>query len=253
MHVIAVAFLAQIKAPKMKPKEKDKALKSYLVFASPKVEPEQAVQPEEHVTEKELQAEVPEPIVEPEPQTESLLNPPSEAVKPEVRTEQTQPIEQQPTESVTTTPTVETDTTEKEPSVINKASSNLSTSPYASARSYFDQLEQGKVGDLSKQGFSNLMAPKPLNMGKGPRTTQQIIDEQSQAFAGKGSGIELLGEFANKDKMVRVKGNCFRISDDPVTGGQAWVPSNACGSYDKFKGQLQKSIQERLNKHVIKD
>lgn len=232
----------------MKSKEKDQVLKSYLVFASPKAEPEQAVEPEVQVTEEEIKSETPEPIVDPEPKVETTINVPPEAVAPEVVAEQTQP-----TESVTTTSTVETDTTEKEPPVSNKASSNLSTSPYASARSYFDQLEQGKVGDLSKQEFSNLTAPKPLNMGKGPRTTQQIIDEQSEAFAGKGSGIELLGEFANKDKMVRIKGNCFRISDDPVTGGQAWVPSNACGSYDKFKGQLQKSIQERLNKHVIKD
>ena len=125
---------------------------------------------------------------------------------------------------------------------------NSVKSPYASARNYLDQLNQQQIGELSKQGFSDLTRAKPLNPSKGPRTTQQIIDERSEAFAGKGSGIKVVGQFANGDQMIRLHGNCVRITDDPVTGGQSWQASNACGKRDEFNGQLQKSLNKYLKK-----
>lgn len=230
VHIIIIALVVQVKKKDIKTKPKTQVLKSYLVVAPVKKKATQPPSPikQEQVTSSESTAP------EQESQSEQSVQLDTEPDKPQI-------VSSPPAQ-----PSIERKDTQSSATVVAKP--NSVKSPYASARNYLDQFNQQQIGELSKQGFSDLTRAKPLNPNKGPRTTQQIIDERSEAFAGRGSGIKVVGQFANGDQMIRLHGNCVRITDDPVTGGQSWQASNACGKRDEFNGQLQKSLNKYLKK-----
>ena len=224
----------QARTPEIKSKQRKEVLKSYLVIAKPKP-------PKAPVTELKSSDIEPDSIpIKTEPEQIKSV------------TKDTKPKTEKVNETVSTV--VEPKTVDKieqiEPPVTTIVPSTTiqKKSPYASARNYLEQFQQQQVSELSKQGFNQLTEVKPINPSRGPKTTEQIINERSNAFAGRGSGIKVVGEFANSDKLIRLHGNCVRITDDPITGGQSWQASNACGQHDEFNGQLQKSLNKYLKK-----
>lgn len=234
VHILIIALVVMVKKKDVKIKAKAEVLKSYLIVAPAKKKATKPPQP--------IEQEQPAPATE-----SNELNEPKQKLKPE---QPTQHVIEQNQPQIASAPSAKPQ--QKQPESITssevKVKNNAAKSPYASAQNYLDRLNQQQIGELSKQGFSALTSTKPLNPNKAPKTTQQIIDERSEAFAGKGSGIKVVGQFANGDEMIRLHGNCVRITDDPITGGQSWQASNACGKRDEFNGQLQKSLNKYLKK-----
>lgn len=213
---------------------KKPVLKSYLVFEKKQPEPKKQSLPE---LEPEQQAIDAEQIAETEPLTE-----PEQLSEVEAKQDITEP------ELVSSAPEVIQESSIPElPSPTT--TQNRARSPYAAAQNYLNSLEQGEVSNLSQQSLTEFRKPKPLTQTFGQKSAEQYSQERSEAFAAKGSGVKVVAELGHGSTLVRVHGNCMMVKMEK--GEQVWTGSNACGPYDPFKGQLQKSLNKYLKRGIV--
>jgi len=240
IHLAIVLLVIQLQPIPKLPEPKNEIIKSYLAVAKPKSEPlketEQLEETGQQLEQSESEQEIVEEVVsqqEPEAVVKEPVNSEPELV--------TQPTEQTPQQQNEET-AIETQQTQN----LDKAPSRV-RSPYAAAQQYLQQMDTDQIKSLSRDALTSFRTPQPLNPEKGPKTTNQMIKERSEAFAPKGSGVLVLAESSHNDRLILLHGNCFRVTENE-RGEQQWQGSNGCGNYDKFNGQLKKSLDKYLKK-----
>ena len=118
---------------------------------------------------------------------------------------------------------------------------------------YFQNLDSQELDKLSNNSLDELRKPKPLIDKSIPLSTNQRLKALSSSFASKDSNIIVLSEFGPDETTIMLGDSCFTITqtalDDKVwKGSSRWTGSNSCGKYDKYDGQLQKSLNKYLQK-----
>ncbi|MEP1446777.1 MAG: hypothetical protein ABJK37_11760 [Paraglaciecola sp.] len=117
--------------------------------------------------------------------------------------------------------------------------------------SYIKNLNEKEFNKLSGSALREFKKPKPLLSRTGPLSTNQKLKQLSTSFAPVGSDIVVLSEFGPDETTILLGDSCFTITqtalDDKIyKGASRWSRSNGCGKYDKFDGQLQKSLDKYL-------
>lgn len=118
---------------------------------------------------------------------------------------------------------------------------------------YFQNLDSKELDKLSENSLDEFRKPKPLIDKSAPLSTNQRLKALSSSFASKDSDIIVLSEFGPDETTIMLGDYCFTITqtalDDKVwKGASRWTGSNSCGKYDKYDGQLQKSLNKYLQK-----
>jgi hypothetical protein len=118
---------------------------------------------------------------------------------------------------------------------------------------YFQNLDSKELDKLSENSLDEFRKPKPLIDKSIPLSTNQRLKALSSSFASKNSDIIVLSEFGLDETTIMLGDSCFTITqtalDDKVwKGSSRWTGSNSCGKYDKYDGQLQKSLNKYLQK-----
>lgn len=228
-------------APKFKsakPQQQKPIIKSYLLVTKPK--PETQPEPEPLQVQQASEHVIEEPATqEPSAREETESISPTEATLAESNDSSEQQAEQSKQETIAQEQIVQTANPVK-------SSKTRAPSPYAAAQSYLNSLEQDKITGLSQQSISELRQPKPLTNSFGRKSAEQYNQARSDSFAAKGSGVKVVAELSHGTTLVRLGKSCMMVKMEK--GEQIWMGSNACGAYDPFKGQLQKSLNKYLNK-----
>ncbi|MDP5031292.1 MAG: hypothetical protein NWQ54_18350 [Paraglaciecola sp.] len=118
---------------------------------------------------------------------------------------------------------------------------------------YIQNLHSDEVGRISESSLNQFRKPKPLIDKSTPPSTNQRLQALSSSFAPKGSDIIVLSVFGPDETTIMLGDSCFTITqtalDDKIwKGSSVWTKSNSCGKYDKFDGQLQRSLNKYLQK-----
>jgi hypothetical protein len=118
---------------------------------------------------------------------------------------------------------------------------------------YIQNLHSKELGTISESSLNEFRKPKPLIDKSIPLSTNQRLKALSSPFAPKGSDIIVISEFGPNEKTIMLGDSCFTITqtalDDKVwKGASLWAGSNSCGKYDKYDGQLQRSLNKYLQK-----
>jgi hypothetical protein len=117
---------------------------------------------------------------------------------------------------------------------------------------YFQNLQANELKQLAKNASEEFNKPKPIGRST-PSSTNQRLKALSATFAATGSNIIVMSTFGADETNIILGDACFTITqtalDDKVTrGASVWKRSSRCGAYDKFDGQLQKSLDKYLQK-----
>jgi hypothetical protein len=113
---------------------------------------------------------------------------------------------------------------------------------------YFQNIDSKELDKLSENSLDEFRKPKPLIDKSIPLSTNQRLKALSSSFASKDSDI-----IGPDETTIMLGDSCFTITqtalDDKVwKGSSRWTGSNSCGKYDKYDGQLQKSLNKYLQK-----
>lgn len=142
----------------------------------------------------------------------------------------------------------------EQPSLQNNASASLNKTPtiLSNSAKYIAELNSKKLNVLSQQAVQEYYQPKPLIDNSRKLSTNERLKAQSADFAPPGSGIIVLSESGPNEKTIVVDGSCMTVTEtdllDPISrGASVWLLGGAgCQKYDKFNGQLQKSLDKYL-------
>lgn len=118
---------------------------------------------------------------------------------------------------------------------------------------YIQNLHSKELERIAESSINEFRKPKPLIDKSIPLSTNQRLKALSSSFAPKGSDIIVLSEFGPNEKTIMLGDSCFTITqtalDDKVwKGASLWARSHSCGKYDKYDGQLQRSLNKYLQK-----
>jgi hypothetical protein len=118
---------------------------------------------------------------------------------------------------------------------------------------FIQNLHLKELGRITKSSLNEFTKPKPLIDKTIPVSTNQRLKALSSSFAPKGSDIIVLSEFGPDETTIMLGDSCFTITqtalDDKVwKGSSLWAKSNSCGKYDKYDGQLKRSLNKYLKK-----
>ena len=262
IHAGLILLVVGVALPKKQATNKTKPVKSYLFVKSPTIEPEVADMPEP-VVEQNIQEEAAPVIqglveeqanveaVKQETTQEAIQEVIQESIKPETQTIEKQPELVQNLES----PELESSALESPQveSTTSKVTRNAS-SMRANTAKFIQDLNSQKLDELSFNEALEHRKPKPLI----DRTKEKSKHAQRKAlstdFAPPGTDIMVLAEFGPNEKTVVIGDNCMTVTEtdlnDKVYRGKSVYKfgGQACGGYDKFNGQLQKSLDKFLKK-----
>lgn len=269
IHLAIIIFLANQGSHKLKSKPYPAPIiKSYLLIkttpkapplpdaepeivpeALPETEPEPELTPsEENTVPKEAFPLKPELQANDSVDSTELITADNEvntALKPEAietaEPEQAIPDETPPIQDLESHTQAEQNNTDTTPT------SNILTSPFGAAQNYFDQLNSNELNKLSKQALSDFNQPKALTKKKGTKDRAQMIKELTNEFAGPKSNIKVVAKNGHDETLLLLNGSCFQVKRNE-RNEQVWSSSNACGNYDPFNGQLQRSLNKYLKK-----
>lgn len=136
----------------------------------------------------------------------------------------------------------------------NKATAGLNeTSTIKSdTANFITALNSKKLNELSQQSAQAYRQPEQLIDKSKIQSKNAQLKAQSADFAPPGSGIIVLSEFGPNETTIMVDDSCMTVTKtdllDPVDRGVSiWRLGGAgCKKYDKFNGQLQKSLDKYL-------
>jgi hypothetical protein len=118
---------------------------------------------------------------------------------------------------------------------------------------YIQNLHSKELGTISESSLNEFRKPKPLIDKSTPLSTNQRLKALSSSFAPADSGIIVISEFGPDEKVIMLGDSCFTITQTALNdkiwkGASLWAGSNSCGKYDKYDGQLQRSLNKYLQK-----
>ena len=247
LHGLVIYALFQGFTPYENDKPELKSIKSYLIIEAPKLEAEASVKTEpiqlqEAPSQKEkLSVEKP-----PEP------TPPAEEI---IKSELTTPKEEvtsQPEVSKVTGSKEEVNTIDISPT-LDTDNMDSQSSSLKGVSNYIQNLHQVEVERLSEGALRQYKEPKAIGDPASEPNINKELRQSSTSYAPKEANIIVLSEFGPNEKTILMDGKCLKVTttelDDPFwKGPKLWTSSNGCGKYDKFNGQLQKSLDKYLKK-----
>lgn len=118
---------------------------------------------------------------------------------------------------------------------------------------YMQNLHSKELGSISETSLNQFRKPKPLIDKSNPLSTNQRLKALSASYAPKGTDIIVLSDFGPDETTIMLGDSCFTITqtalDDKVwKGSSVWTKSNSCAKYDKYDGQLKRSLNKFLQK-----
>ena len=245
LHGLVIYALFHGFKPYETAKPKLKSIKSYLIIEAPKPEVEAVAEPiqlQELPTQRE-QLSVKKPPDIPA-STEEIKESHLTTRKEEVRT--------QPEVSKVTGNKEEVNTIDISPTLDTDKNDSQSSS-LKGVSSYIQNLHQVEVERLSEGALRQYKEPKAIGDQSSEPNINKELRQSSASYAPKEANIIVLSEFGPNEKTILMDGKCLKVTttelDDPFwKGPKLWTSSNGCGKYDKFNGQLQKSLDKYLKK-----
>jgi hypothetical protein len=245
LHGLVVYAVFHAFKPYESTKPRLKPVKSYILidtFKAPTAPEPKIIQIEEPLAIKEMvpvetQADTSEPQ-EAELQSQAATPSPENIANPEVvKVTQTE----DKINTIDIAPKLNPDIADSQPSSLRGVSS------------YIQGLHQVEVERLSEGALREYKEPKSLTNKSAEPNRNKELREASSTFAPKEANIIVLSEFGPNEKTILMDGKCIKMTttelDDQFwKGPKLWTSSNGCGKYDKFNGQLQKSLDKYLKK-----
>ncbi|MGQ8364281.1 cell envelope integrity protein TolA [Glaciecola sp. 1036] len=238
IHVAIIVLIFGIALPEQQHIDEQPSLKSYLYIKPPVIESS---------------------IIEPttvKPEHVNTVSPVEEANEIEkTTTVQNQPVpETVPIEIVDEQP--KKNAQAEQASLQNNATTNVNQTSTIlnSTAKFITDLNSKKLNELSQHSAQAYRQPKPLIDKSKEHSINAQLKAQSADFAPPGSNIIVLSEFEPNETTIMVEDSCMTVTEtdllDPVTrGATLWRFGGAgCQKYDKFNGQLQKSLDKYLKK-----
>jgi hypothetical protein len=216
IHAGIVVLIVGVGLPQKVPLKTPKPVKSYLFVESPNIKPEFTEPPKPAVEETTIQEGV-SAIEEVSQKTQKPLN------------AEVQAVEEAP---------------------VTKPVSSLSSN----TAKFIQGLNAQKLDELLRHEAQEHRIPKPLIDKTKEKSRNAERRAFSTDFAPPGTDIIVLAEFGPNEKTVVIGGNCMTVTEtdlnDKVHRGNTVYKfgGQACGGYDKFDGQLQKSLDKFLKK-----
>ncbi|OFI33461.1 hypothetical protein BFC17_04165 [Alteromonas lipolytica] len=130
---------------------------------------------------------------------------------------------------------------------LNEISTILSNTTH-----FITELNSKKLNELSQRSAHAYRQPEQLIDKSKKQSKDARLEVQSADFAPPGSGIIVLSEFGPNETTIMVEDSCMTVTKtdllDPINRGvSVWRLGGAgCQKYDKFNGQLQKSLDKYL-------
>ena len=126
-----------------------------------------------------------------------------------------------------------------------------------STSKHLQTLNNNAIEEMAREAASDFRAPKALVDKSRELSTNQQMKLDSTSFAEGDTGIVVISTFGDNETTIMHGGNCFTVPstklDDPMQRGPSvWMASSGCSGYDKFDGQLQKSLDKHLKKPLKK-
>lgn len=229
-------------------KVESRAIKSYLVLAKPvavtnRSKPDPISKPIAPLPAKPLETKS-----KSQPQTQSKAEKLTKPTNLQTLEQKNQAMAQAITNGQSTTIKAEKPISSK----ADKSSTAAKFNPYSSASSYLQQQDQQQRLQLSQQSLQQLRVVKPLSQSGDNNRAEKLNQRYSERFAAKGSGVKVVAKLSHNETLVKVAGNCMKITIDNM-GEQKWQGSTACRNDDAFDGQLQKSLAKYVKKRRIKE
>lgn len=226
---------------------KPEAIKSYLLIKTPKPQ-ESPNQVQETPTEKE-KISVEQPSNTPDTSDTNADPQASSPKEPAVPKEVTLPKQ----EVVKVTQTEDKINTIDIAPKLNADNTSSSPSSLRGVSSYIQNLHQVELERLSEGALRQYKEPKALGNKASEPNRNKELREASTSYAPKEANIIVLSEFGPNEKTILMNRKCITVPttelDDPFwKGPKLWTTGNGCGKYDKFNGQLQKSLDKHLKK-----
>jgi hypothetical protein len=239
LHAGIIILLVSIALPHQQQEPEPESIKTYLLFDLPPLE-NNTVDNVQEVTQNVIEEK---PVAVAKELEKSPLEIEQKVVPNEATTDTTseiQPMDDLVNETQTAITTKQTNTSS--PNVLTHSST------------FIEALNAVELERLSGDAIDEYRQPKALIDKTKTQSNHRALKAQSSDFAPPGSDIMVIGKFGLNETTIMVGDSCLTVTEtelhDPITrGASVWRKGNpACAKYDKFDGQLQKSLDKFLIK-----
>lgn len=220
---------------------KKKAIKSYLIIEAPKPPPASIPLQTPIDLKEQIALEKSPSVIAPPPEPEPKPKPELQTKPERTKAERDAKILKDEVNTIDISPTLGTDEMDSQSRSLKGASS------------YIQNLHQIEVERLSENALRQYKEPEAIGKQPSEPNINKELRQSSASYAPKEANIIVLSEFGPNEKTILMDGKCLKVTttelDDPFwKGPKLWTSGNGCGKFDKFNGQLQKSLDKYLKK-----